>query len=872
MRPKAQLRAWLYSLLYSLCARSTLDYQITSPLSERCDWLVAPDQTDHSPGDFVLYWMHNAIRGHENPALNLAMQLAYQNGLPLLVYHGLSEKYPFASDRHHAFILQAARDVQREFAEMGVPYAFHLERAGHRGPHLRDLTRRAAVLVTESMPVAPLVAWTERLKALVKTPIVSVDTTCILPIGVAARLANDESLPKATVCQASRYRELTANEYSDRSGLDYETLCGDQSLDANELVPLNIDSIDLGFEPVDLQNACLSELIGHCKIDHSVAPVTDSPGGTRAGYERWQRFRSEGLDQYAKRRNDSADWLGGSRLSAYLHYGMVSPFRIAREVASNGDSPGAAKFLDEFLIWREMSFHFCDLHSEELDTLEAIPDWAVEQFRKHGDDPRDETFDWESLARGKTDQPLWNAAQRSLLKHGELHNNLRMTWGKAFLPMTECPQQALNHCIDLNHRYALDGRSAASYGGILWCFGQFDHPHDSPQDIFGRVRTRPIDTHQRRLDVKRFERRCDRPIAKHLPRIGVIGAGLGGLIAARTLTDHGLHVEVFDKSRGVGGRLSTRRNKDGPSFDHGAQYFTVRDDRFARYVRSWIASGVVAPWMRSIVELHDGEVVTEKRGTPRYVGVPAMNSIGKHLAKDLSVSLGSHVQAIVRDDDADQWQLIDQDGSSLGHFDVVIANCPPEQAAPLLSPHTNLAETICRVSMKPCWALMLSCDGIDDLDYAGAFINDAPLSWIARNDAKPQRSAGQSSEPSHEESSDWVLHASADWTQEHLEDDAETVAAAMIAGFEKAIGRGLGTIHHQVAHRWRYANTAAPLPQSCLWDRATLLGACGDWCGGPRVEGAFLSGAAMAGTVLRHVTIDRSPAEGYAPPQQETLF
>ena len=328
--------------------------------------------------------MHNAIRGHENPALDLAMQLACQNGLPLLVYHGLSEKYPFASDRHHTFILQAARDVQREFAEMGVAYAFHLERAGHRGPHLRDLARRAAVLVTESMPVAPLVAWTERLKGLVKTPIVSVDTTCILPIGVAARLAQIDSLPKSTVCQASRYRDLTAIEYGDRIGLGYETLCGDQTPDASELVPMRLDSLDLGFDLVDLQDVCLSELIGHCKIDHAVGPVADSPGGARAGYERWQRFLNEGLVQYAKRRNDPADWLGGSRLSAYLHYGMVSPFRVGREAAANGESAGVVKFLDEFLIWREMSFHFCDLHSDELDSLEAIPCWAAEQLRKHG--------------------------------------------------------------------------------------------------------------------------------------------------------------------------------------------------------------------------------------------------------------------------------------------------------------------------------------------------------------------------------------------------------------------------------------------------------------------------------------------------------
>lgn len=847
-----------------------MDHQLPPRLSQRCEWLAHPAQTSHGPGEFVLYWMHNAIRGHENPALDVATRLARQNGLPLLVYHGLSEKYPFASDRHHAFILQAARDVQREFAGMQIAYAFHLERAGHRGPHLRDLARRAAVLVTEAMPVSPLLAWTERLKCLVKTPIVSVDTTCVLSIDQVTALTGQPTPQPEWFCQASRYRQMTETEYRQRAGLDYEELIGVDADDQVDVTPLG--EIDLGFETLDLQTECLSELIGQCKIDHTIAPVSGSPGGMRAGYQRWEKYRDTSLGEYRSRRNDAADVRGGSRLSAYLHYGMISPFRIAREVAELRQSddrirPHADKFLDEYLIWREMSFHFCQTHSDHLDTLESIPQWARASLQDHNGDARDVTFDWESLARGKTDLSLWDTAQRSLIKHGELHNNIRMTWGKAFLPLTKCPEQALNHCIDLNHRFALDGRSPASYGGILWCFGQFDRPYETPKPIFGHVRSRSIDSHERRIDVKKFTRRADRPIAKSLPRIAIIGAGLAGLTAARTLSDHGLDVTVLDKSRGVGGRLATRRNPDGPSFDHGAQYFTVRDDRFARFVRSWIAVGVVEPWMEPIVELKDGTVVDEKRGTPRYVGTPAMNSIAKHLAADLNVALGCTVGSIHRDTQTEAWQLRADDGEDLGMFDCVIANCPPAQASALLAPHTDLTHQIDQVEMLPCWSLMLSCDGIADLPFAGAFVNDSPLSWVARNDAKPGRMSNEDSARS-----DWVLHASVQWTKAHLEASKELAADAMVAAFETAIGRRLGTIHHRVAHRWLYANTSDPLPQSCLWDRTTMLGACGDWCGGPRVEGAFLSGAAMAGSVLRHITIDRSPAPASQPAQQPTFF
>jgi predicted NAD/FAD-dependent oxidoreductase/deoxyribodipyrimidine photolyase len=821
--------------------------------------------------------MHNALRAHENPALDVAITLARQNGLPLLVYHGLSENYPFASDRHHAFIMQGARHVQREMNALGIAYAFHLERVGHRGPHLRDLARRAAVVVTEAMPVTPLLQWTQRLRHVTNTPLVSVDTSCLVPMSQIAQLVADRSTPSADarmplqslapwVTQASRYRELTADAYRQRLDADDWQL-EHEHLGSSEL-PERYEG-PFGFEPLDLQDICLSQLIGQCKIDHTIAAVPDSPGGSRVGYARWDDFRQRGLAEYDLRRRDAADPLGGSRISAYLHYGMVSPFRIAREAAQLQDEHPAAvkKFLDEFLVWREMSFHFCDLHSEQLDTLDACPSWAVDSLRKHGHDARTKTYDWETLSRGRTSHPLFDAAQRSLLRHGELHNDLRMTWGKAFLPFTACPEQALNFCIDLNHRYALDGRSTASYGGILWCFGQFDHPFPSESPVFGLVRGRSLQTHAERLSVKRFSIRSDRPIAAYLPRVAVIGAGIGGLMAARTLTDHGLEVRVFDKSRGVGGRLATRRNPNAMSFDHGAQYFTVRDDRFARYVRSWISQGQAAAWMGRIVELRPGgEVVSEKRTPPRYVGVPAMNSIAKHLAADLNVSLGVQVSKLVHEQD-NVWELMTAENESLGSFDAVIMNCPPLQTLSLLQGHTDLVEQVAAVEMVPCWTLMLICDNLNDLPFAGAFINDGPLRWIARNDDKPDRT-----KPVNANQSSWVLQASAEWSREHLEDDVDDVREHLLDALQHAVGKPLGDVHHAVTHRWRYANTNTALPQSHLWDPAAMLGVCGDWCGGPRVEGAFLSGAAVAGAVLRHVTIDRPSVELQRAPIQQCFF
>ena len=194
-----------------------------------------------------------------------------------------------------------------------------------------------------------------------------------------------------------------------------------------------------------------------------MGPVADTRGGFEAGYARWQAFRKKGLRGYAKRRND-IEVDGVSRMSAYLHYGMVSPFRIAREASADG----AEKYLDELLVWRELSYAFC-YYRNELESDASLPAWAVATLSKHVMDSRN-CLSWETLARAKTGVRLWDAAQRSLLKHGELHNNIRMTWGKAILEWSSDHRQSLERIIDLNHRYALDGRDRCGDAALVQPF------------------------------------------------------------------------------------------------------------------------------------------------------------------------------------------------------------------------------------------------------------------------------------------------------------------------------------------------------------------------------------------------------------------
>ncbi len=809
-----------------------VEFTLPPFLNERLRWIVEPSAK--ITGEYVLYWMHHAVRAHENPALDAAHCLAVQMGLPLLVYHGVSEDYPYASDRHHAFMMQGARDVEREFLDLGVRYAFHLQRDGARGPHLRELTRRASILVTEEMPVEPVVGWLERLRLACATPIATVDSSCIVPV----------SLLKKPFTRAFEFRDARKAYADARLSLPYPSLPS----------PADPFTGTLPFEPIDLQRADLRDLIGKCRIDHSVAPVIDTPGGSRAGYDRWGRFKATALREYSKRRNDAADQEGVSRMSAYLHYGMVSPFRIAREAAELN----AEKFLDELLIWRELAFHFCFHNVEGLDSLDGVPDWAKRSLAVHARDIRRSDHSWESLARGQTESPLWNACQRSLLKHGELHNNVRMTWGKSFLHWTSSPDRALCMAIDLNHRFALDGRDPNSYGGLLWCFGQFDRPFEPEQPVFGVVRPRSPEEHTERISMPKFLGVIDRPTAARATRIAIIGAGIAGLVAARTLADHGLDVQVFEKSGGVGGRMATRRTVDGLQFDHGAQYFTARGEKFSRHVHSWIHDGLVRQWDGRIVELSDGTVMAEKQETARYVAVPGMNAIARSLATDLNITLDTTITDLrrIKGVENDRWHLIDHEQNRCGESDYVIVNCPPSQAEPLLRDHTPIAKTIESVEMLPCWASMVRLEAKISLPFDGAFVQNNPLAWISRNDSKPGRP--------RVEGSCWVLHGSASWSKANVDRDATAIEPLLHQAFRDAVEVPLGDIESFGTHRWRYAIPSTVLNELCLWDPTSKLGACGDWCGGPRIEGAYQSGVAMAGSLLRDLMIDRKPPERIA--------
>ncbi len=316
-------------------------------------------------------------------------------------------------------------------------------------------------------------------------------------------------------------------------------------------------------------------------------------------------------------------------------------------------------------------------------------------------------------------------------------------------------------------------------------------------------------------------------------RVAVIGAGLAGLAAARGFASAGAEVTVFDKARGPGGRISTRRTEHG-AFDHGAQYFTCRDPRFAEILAPLRSEGVVAPWTGRIGTLEGGRVGDLREETERLVGVPGMSALGRALARDLDVVTGCRIEQVERVDGS--WRLFAADREARGRFDAVVVATPAPQALPLVEAVPRLHEAVAAVRMQPCWAALVGFDAPLDLPLDGAFVSDSPLAWVARNNSKPGR-------PEHE---CWVLHATPEWSSAVLEIEPDEALGRLLCALAEAAGGALPPTRYAAAHRWRFASTDQPLGRACLWDASARIGVCGDWGDGGRVERAVLSGEALA--------------------------
>ena len=349
-----------------------------------------------------------------------------------------------------------------------------------------------------------------------------------------------------------------------------------------------------------------------------------------------------------------------------------------------------------------------------------------------------------------------------------------------------------------------------------------------------------------------------------LRQIAVIGAGLAGITAARTLAQAGLRVQLFDKQPVVGGRMARHDTVFG-NFDHGAQYFTVRDARFAQALatqpalaRRWSARAV--PMLDSRGSLQPTTEGHETLGAlgalePHWVGVPTMRALPEGWAAPLapSLHLGCHVRQLRRQ--GSSWQLLwdDIQGSKrLAGFDAVVLAIPAPHAIALLQESEQAAQiqkALQGVVMDPCWTLMVAFAHAAQPTFQAlgpqwnaARSTHPRISWLAREPSKPGRGGVER----------WTVHASASWSREHLQDEPARVQAKLLRAFAELTGiRAEPELVE--SQRWLYASTRQSLGRSHVWDARLGLGLCGDWCLGHRIEDAFVSGLELA---LRVVDAD----------------
>ena len=775
-------------------------------LAERCRW-VSEHRTPVGDGPVVV-WLKSLFRVHENPVVDVARWMAHHHSRPLLIYHGLDERYPHASLRHHHVVMDAAVDLHRGFTKQGLRYVFHLAREGHRTAAIKHLAQQASMVVTDLFPLPPWDEWVRRVADGTEAAVVEVDGHCVIPMPLFGK----------SVDRPFKFRDATKKLRKQRLQRSWPT--ADLKVEAYEG--------DLPFEPVMVEHQLADmearwSLLQKCNIDPSVHPVWRFKGGEQAALARWQAFKEKGLNGYARRRNNAADTDGVSRMSAYIHYGMISPMKIARETAEVG-TKSADKYLDELLVFREHPWHHIFATNEPYGA-HNLPEWARLSWRSTADDPRTTRYPLRQLERGGVHDPLWAACQRSLLRQGELHNNVRMTWGKALPFWTADLEQSMVWGQHLNDKYALDGRDPSSVVGVQWCHGLFDRPFHPPAPILGLVRQRDPRTHMTRLDMNAFREFTDRPSATTPHPIVVIGAGLAGAVAARLLADHGFDVLVLDKGRRVGGRCS-RRQVDEVVVTHGASKL----DRLPSWMEAWVEEAVDLGWMdrqRERLLLNDG---------PAVIG---------HWLDGIEVLTGTTVVRVEQQDEA--WTIDDDSGHQWTASGVVLT-------APLPQLHRLLPdapEAWSAHGYEPTWTIVAA-----HTEPAPSHLEDL-LSTEGYGVETGEDKRGL------------VVHLPSEWSQENLEKEPTDIVLAWLSmtnDMDAEAVAWMKTASLQ-AHRWRYgrsinAGVRVHLPN--------LVVAGDAWSEPAGTGGAALhSGAWAAANLAWQLGHHQRPE---AAPLQQTLF
>jgi deoxyribodipyrimidine photo-lyase len=450
---------------------------------------------------YVLYWMQMYRRLERNHALDYAIARAVEFGKPLVVYEGLRLDYPWASVRHHRFILEGMRANARRAKALGINYWPFVQTPTEPGTGLlRRLARLACLVVTDDYPTFIVPRQTQALALRAPVAVVAVDSNGVVPLSWLGP-------PVAAAAHLRpRIHRAFARAWPKRAAAE------------PDFPAVTRPVVEPPFAVWDATQP-LDRFLDSLPLDRSVPAVPGIEGGAEAAARLLQRFLREKLHRYATERNtpDSPADGPASGLSPYLHYGHISIEAVVEatlntvngwslaQVGGSGrdfysDSAEVNAFLDEAITWRDVGYHWHWHRAADVEALErALPAWAWATLQKHASDRREAVYSLEQFEAGQTHDEIWNLAQRELVATGRIHNYMRMLWGKKILEWSATPTEAYRIMVELNNKYALDGRDPNSWTGILWTLGLFDRPWAPERPVFGTVRYMSSDNTSRKF-------------------------------------------------------------------------------------------------------------------------------------------------------------------------------------------------------------------------------------------------------------------------------------------------------------------------------------------------------------------------------------
>lgn len=409
-----------------------------------------------SAGSFIIYWMRNSQRSEMNPALNLAIETGNRLNLPVVVFFTCNSKYPVCNSRQYNFMLAGIADVKQRLLKKKILTVIWVTEPV---PGIRKIARGASLVITDAGYMKRDKEVESIAAQALKCPLVGVESNIIVPL---------KALPEKEEYSAATLRPKIKKIISNYLNPAPDPLPDVSSLELHLKYP---DLSDYGqFKNPDIINS------GLC--------VVQPCGGNTSANRLLSKFLSKRINSYSTQRNDP-DLDVTSHLSSYLHFGHISPVKVALAALKEYDS-NTESFLDELIVRRELSFNFVN-YNHNYDNISCIPLWASDSLFQNKDVEREYLYTLHEFEKSLTHDQYWNAAQNELATTGCIHNYMRMYWGKKIIEWTDSPEIAFDYMIYLNNKYALDGNDPNSYAGIAWCFGKYDRPWGS-RPVFGKVR------------------------------------------------------------------------------------------------------------------------------------------------------------------------------------------------------------------------------------------------------------------------------------------------------------------------------------------------------------------------------------------------